>query len=143
MKDELKSILDAKGHRVFGVSPDTSVEEAVRLMVEQRIGSVLVMNGQTPIGIFTERDVMCRVLDPRLDPVETKISQVMTRNPITVSPRTTVEEAMVLMTGRRLRRLPVVENGRVLGMISIGDLTKWVVRDNEQLLSYIVGSYPG
>jgi CBS domain-containing protein len=143
MKDHLDAILHQKGRRVHSVGPLTTVAEAVRIMVNERIGSLLVIDGGRPIGIFTERDAMCRVLHVGRDSSTTMITQVMTPNPVTVSPWTTVEDAMVIMTERHFRRLPVVANGKVLGLISIGDLTKWVVRDNDQLVEYITGTYPG
>jgi CBS domain-containing protein len=143
MKDHLDAILMQKGRKVHSIPPLTTVEEAVRIMVNERIGSLLVLDGPRLIGIFTERDALCRVLHVGRDPKTTMITQVMTSNPVTVSPWATVEEAMVIMTERHFRRLPVVAEGKVLGLISIGDLTKWVVRDNEQLVGYITGTYPG
>lgn len=144
MKDELSAILAHKGNRIFSVLPTITVADAVKVMVEHRIGSLLVMQGSRPIGIFTERDAMCRVLHKRADAETTTVAEVMTPDPICVSADTTVEDAMSLMTERRFRRLPVVDkDDRVIGLISIGDLTKWVVRDNDELVRYITGTYPG
>ena len=111
------------------VGPDSSVAECVRTMTAKRIGALIVMEGERLIGIFTERDALNRVLAAGLDPVSTKISAVMTTDPLCIPPGTTVAEAMELVTTRRFRHLPIVENGKVLGVISSGDLTHWLVKD--------------
>lgn len=143
MKDQLSALLRHKGKTVHHVTPTTKVAEAVRLMVEHRIGSLVVLEGERLVGIFTERDALLRVLHPRRSPETTQVSEVMTANPVTVTPIVTVEEAMGIMTERRLRRLPVIEDGKMVGLISIGDLTKWAIRENEHLAGYIWGKYPG
>lgn len=143
MKEELSALLAQKGSQVHGVEPDATVAVAVRLMVEKRIGSVVVLERGELIGIFTERDALNRVLDRGRDPETTSVREVMTRRPAVVTPRVTVEEAMVMMTERRMRRLPVVEHGKLVGLISIGDITKWLIRENEHLSSYVYGKYPG
>jgi len=112
-------------------------------MVEKRIGSILVMDKGDVVGIFTERDALNRVLDRGLPPQRTRLRDVMTKKPVVASPSVTVEEAMVIMTERRLRRLPVCEGKRLVGIISIGDLTKWVIRENAHLQRYIWPEYPG
>jgi CBS domain-containing protein len=98
-------------------------------MTAEKIGAVIVMDGERLIGIFTERDALNKVLAAGLDPVSTKISEVMTRDPFCIPPATTVGEAMELVTRRRFRHLPIVENGKVLAVVSSGDLTHWLVKD--------------
>ncbi len=117
------------GEAIHSVSPETSVAECVRLMTAGRIGALIVLDGERLLGIFTERDALNKVLAGGLDPVHTKVSEVMTKDPYCVSPTTTIGDAMELITRRRFRHLPVVDNGKVLAVVSSGDLTHWLVRD--------------
>ena len=114
---------------IHSVGPDTPVAECVRTMTAKRIGALIVMDGEKLVGIFTERDALTKVLGAGLDPVSTKISAVMTTDPYCILPGTTVGEAMEVVTKRRFRHLPIVENGKVLGVVSSGDLTHWLVKD--------------
>lgn len=114
---------------IHSVGPDTLVTECVHKMTTEKIGALIVMDGERLVGIFTERDALNKVLGAGLDPVSTKISEVMTKDPICIPPRTTVGEAMEVVTKRRFRHLPIVENGRVLAVVSSGDLTHWLVKD--------------
>ena len=98
-------------------------------MNEQRIGALLVMEDEQLLGIFTERDAMTRVLGAGLEPSCTKVSAVMSHKPICVSPSTTLDEAMAIVSNQRVRHLPVVQDDKVLGMVSSGDLTHWLVED--------------
>lgn len=117
------------GEAIHSVGPDTPVTECVRLMTAGKIGALIVMEGEKLIGIFTERDALNKVLAGGLDPARTKVSAVMTKDPYCVPPTTTVGDAMELITRRRFRHLPVTENGKVLAVISSGDLTHWMVQD--------------
>jgi CBS domain-containing protein len=114
---------------IHSVRPDTSVSDCVRMMTAEKIGALIVMDGERLIGIFTERDALNKVLATGRDPVSTKVSEVMTKDPFCIPPATTVGEAMELVTKRRIRHLPVVENGKVLAVVSSGDLTHWLVKD--------------
>jgi CBS domain-containing protein len=114
---------------VHSVGPDNSVTECVRVMSAYHIGALMVLDGERLIDIFTERDALNRVLAAGLDPVSTRVSSVMTQDPFCISPGTTVAEAMELVTQRRFRHLPVVEDGKVLAVVSSGDLTHWLVKD--------------
>jgi CBS domain-containing protein len=114
---------------IHAVGPDTLVTECVHTMTAEKIGALIVMDGEKLIGIFTERDALNKVLAPGLDPRRTKVSEVMTKDPYCVPPTTTVGEAMQLVTQRRFRHLPIVENGKVLAVVSSGDLTHWLVTD--------------
>lgn len=139
----VSSVLAEKGRQVYTVAKGISVAEAVREMNEKGIGALLVMDGRKPVGIFTERDVLRRVVDADKDPAFVHVSQVMTRNLVTIAPETRIEEAMAIMTERRLRHLPVLEDAEVAGMVSSGDLMRWITINQEQYIQqmtdYITG----
>jgi CBS domain-containing protein len=117
------------GRAIHSVGPDASITECVRLMTVGKIGALMVMEGGRLTGIFTERDALNKVLARSLDPGSTKVSEVMTKDPYCIGPTTTVGDAMQLITERRFRHLPIVDNGRVLAVVSSGDLTRWLVQD--------------
>ena len=146
MKDTLRSVLSHKGSKVHCVVPGASVLEAVRKMNDEHIGALLVRDGSEVVGIFTERDVLCRVLDRGRDPGTTLVRDVMTTDVVAVSPETGVEEAMAIITDRRCRHLPVMRGDELEGLVSIGDLTRWVSRHQEghirDLVNFITGKYP-
>ncbi len=123
---------------IHSVGPEASVTECVRLMTAGKIGALIVMDGDRLTGIFTERDALNKVLAGDLDPRKTKVSAVMTKDPYTVSPTTTVGEAMKLITTRRFRHLPIVHNDKVLAVVSSGDLTHWLVREHVGELEEVV-----
>lgn len=131
--DSLSSLLDEQNPIIHSVGPDVSITQCVCRMNELKIGAMLVMEDDQLIGIFTERDAITRVLGTGLDPTSTKISEVMTKNPVWVSASTTLEEAMGIITQRRIRHLPVVEDGKVLGVVSSGDLTHHFVENTSTL----------
>jgi len=124
----VETLLDER-KTIHSVQPDTSVTECVRLMDAEKIGALVVMDGESLTGIFTERDALNKVLAAGLDPGSTKVSDVMTKNPYCIAPTTTVGEAMRLVTKRRFRHMPIVKNGKVLAVVSSGDLTHWLVKD--------------
>ena len=128
-----------EGEAIHSVGPDMPVTECVRLMTAEKIGALIVMDGERLKGIFTERDALNKVLAAGLDPGSTKVSEVMTKDPYCISPTTTVDEAMELITKRRFRHLPVVENGKLLAVISSGDLTRWLVEDQMGEVQELVG----
>jgi CBS domain-containing protein len=141
MHDSLSRVLEQKTESLQTVTPLTTIGQAIARMNERGIGSVVVMDGERLAGIFTERDVLTRVVPRKLDPERTPVAEVMTRDLVTISPARTVQEAMVVMTDTRRRHIPVVDGAKVVGMISIGDLTRWVVRDQqrtiEELTDYV------
>jgi len=143
MYGHLSSVLADKGRTVYATTPKTTVRQAVREMNEKGVGALLVLDGDRPVGIFTERDVLRRVVDPGLDPLATSVDKVMTKDLIVVEPTTSVEEAMAVMTRSRCRHLPVVEEGRVSGMVSIGDLTRWVSLNQQTEIRYLVDYITG
>jgi len=133
MFSTVASVLNAKERsHLVSVAPSAVVAEAARTMIEENIGAVLVMDGQMLVGIFTERDVLVRVVGAARDPATTPVSEVMTSPVGGVEPATTVEQALRYMSDRRHRHLPVQERGRVRGLVSIGDLTRWVIRSQQE-----------
>lgn len=144
----LSVILAAKEREdIFSVPPEASVLEAVQLMNREKIGSVLVCGAQGAVGIFTERDVLVRVVVAGRDPAQTPVGEIMTRPFVAVRTSTTIEEAMRIITAKRHRHLPVRDDDeQIVGVVSIGDLTRWIVRDQENriegLFDYISGRYP-
>ena len=137
----IKQVLDSKGREVLSVAPDTSVYEAVRLMAERGVGALLVMEDSRLVGLVGERDCAWKVLLENRSPRETEVEQIMTTSILCVKPEQTVEEGMALMTDKRFRHLPVVIGDRVEGIVSIGDLVKAIIADQqfviEQLEHYI------
>ena len=144
----LENILDSKGHDLHVVAPSDTALHAVQVMCEARVGAVLVMEGRLLAGIFSERDLMTRVVLAGRDPMSCRVREVMTTEAACTAPDATVHDAMVLMTEHRIRHIPVVdEGGRVVGVVSIGDLVSHVAaeRENEieRLQEYVAGRYPG
>ncbi|CAD2248270.1 CBS domain-containing protein [Xanthomonas arboricola] len=137
----VRQLLGTKQVEVFAVAADAAVIEAIRLMAEKGIGAVLVMDGPRLVGIVSERDYARKVVLRDRASSTTSVSDIMSTQVVTVSPSDTVERCMQLMTDGRFRHLPVVDNGRVQGVISIGDLVKAVIenqqRDIDQLQRYI------
>lgn len=146
MQTQLAVVVERKGSTVHVVPPSATVLDAVRKMNQERIGALLVREDEQVAGIFTERDVLTRVIDRGLDPSATPVGEVMTSQLVTVGPRTTVEEAMAVVTDKRCRHLPVMDGDRLVGLVSIGDLTRWVTRHQawhiEDLVRYITRVYP-
>jgi CBS domain-containing protein len=147
MQDTLEAVLASKGSTVYSVAPETPVLDAVRTMNRARVGALLVCVANELVGIFTERDVLNRVVDPGRDPTSTKVVEVMTSEVVTVRSNTGIQDAMAVISERRFRHLPVIDDGKLLGVVSSGDLTRWVSRNQEghiqDLVNYITGKYPG
>ncbi|MGV7194176.1 CBS domain-containing protein [Xanthomonas axonopodis] len=137
----VRQLLGTKQVEVIAVAADAAVIEAIRLMAEKGIGAVLVMDGQRLVGIVSERDYARKVVLRDRSSSTTSVAEIMSTEVVTVSPSDSVERCMQLMTDGRFRHLPVVENGRVQGVVSIGDLVKAVIetqqRDIDQLQRYI------
>ena len=127
----VRSILNTKGHQIMSVEPDATMSAAIRLLGEKKIGAVLVMNQSRVEGILSERDIV-RVLGERGAAVlEEPVSSDMTRKVVSCKETDTVAEIMETMTTGKFRHLPVIDNGKVVGLISIGDIVKWRVREYE------------
>ena len=139
--DELLSnLIEALESQVHFVDPYMSVADCVSLMNEKKIGAMLVVDDEQLVGIFTERDILTRVVGAWLAPATTKVGEVMTKEPYCVSPATSLEEAMSIISEKRFRHLPVVENGKVLGMVSSGDLTHRLVSGRSADVRDLVGT---
>ncbi|KAF1712910.1 CBS domain-containing protein [Pseudoxanthomonas sacheonensis] len=137
----LRQLLGNKTPEVFAVAPGDAVIDAIRLMAEKSVGAVLVMDGASLAGIVSERDYARKVVLHGRSSADTSVRDIMTADVITVGPNHTVEHCMQLVTDHRIRHLPVVEDGEVIGVISIGDLVKAVIEDQkvqlDQLQRYI------
>jgi CBS domain-containing protein len=131
----VKEILKQKGQQVLSIGTREPALEAALLMNRHKIGSLLVMEGETVVGIITERDLLDRVLVGRRDPVKTTVEEVMTAEVLCCQPHTDIEEARAVMKNRRVRHLPVVgEDGQLHGLISIGDLNAYNAYSQEQTI---------
>jgi CBS domain-containing protein len=139
----VKHLLDVKGHQVYSVAPQDSVLHAIEVMATKHIGALLVMEQGTLRGIISERDYARKVILKHRSSHDTPVGDIMTSPAITVTPEETVHHCMQIMTEHRIRHLPVVAAGKVLGMLSIGDLVKAVMEEQsqqiEQLERYIAG----
>jgi len=128
----VQQILDQKGRRIISAAPTASVREVIGLMAEHNIASVLIMKGSELLGIITERDYARKVMLLGRTSAETPVSEIMTSPVISVAPGETAQKCMSLMTEKKCRHLPVLDKGEVVGMVSIGDLVKAVIQDQQQ-----------
>ena len=139
----VKHLLDAKGRHIVSISPQASVFDAIRLMADRTVGSLAVIQDDKLVGIVTERDYARKVILKGRSSENTTVAQIMTDKVISTSSSQSVNDCMATMTERRIRHLPVVEDNRVIGMISIGDLVQAIISDQqeeiEQLEHYISG----
>ena len=137
----VRNILQYKSQSIYSVDPDTSVLDALKIMMDKNISALLVMEGPELIGIFTERDYARKIILQGKSSKETKIKEVMTASLEVINLNSSIDHCMQIMTDKHIRHLPIVDNGKVSGMISIGDLVKFVINDQkqtiEQLQNYI------
>lgn len=142
----IRQLLEKKGYDVWSISPQASVYDALVLLAEKNIGALLVLEEGELVGILSERDYARKVALHGKTATEMPVREIMTERVIAVRPRNTVEEAMALMTEKHIRHLPVVEEDEIIGVISIGDLVKSIIAEQEfmiqQLESYISGMRP-
>jgi CBS domain-containing protein len=134
---KVKDILRAKGTNVYAVEPSIMVYKAIELMCEKNIGGLLIVNDGILEGIFTERDYARKLILRGKSSKTTPISELMTKNPITISPENTIEDCMNLMTGKFIRHLPVVENEKLIGLISIGDVVKQIIEEQKDIIEHL------
>ena len=139
----VSDILDSKGHEVWSVKPDDTVFDSLQLMAEKGIGALLVMDGDRLVGIVTERDYARKVILEGKSSKTSSVAEVMTKRVLCVTAERTIDECMALMTDKRARHLPVLDHKRVIGVISIGDLVKTMISEQQvlidQLQHYISG----
>ncbi len=133
----VSQILDGKGHRIIAVTRQTPVLEAIRLMAENHIGAVLVMQGEELVGIVSERDYARKVILQGRSSADTPASVIMSHPVTCVSPADSANTCMAIMTERRIRHLPVLEGDRLVGLVSIGDLVKAVIEDQRQEIAQL------
>jgi CBS domain-containing protein len=132
-----RHLLDRKGRTLFSIGPEEPVLEAIRLMADHYVGALLVMKGEELLGIVSERDYARKVILKGRSSADTPVSQIMSSPVITVSLNNTVQECMQLMTTRRVRHLPVLEGKKVVGVVSIGDLVKAVMEEQQQTIEQL------
>lgn len=137
-------LLDGKGRDVWSITPDATVYDALELMAEKRIGALVVLEGEQLAGLFSERDYARKVILQGKSSKGTPVADIMSRRVLCIGPEQTVQDCMAVMTERRIRHLPVVAGGRIVGVVSIGDVVKAVIADQEEVIEhlehYIMGS---
>jgi len=141
----IRAILEAKGGEVYAISPKATVYDAIAMMADRGVGALLVMEGAQLVGIVSERDYTRKVILKGRSSREALVEEIMTRDVVTAPPEITVVDGMRLMTDHRIRHLPIVSGGRVVGVVSIGDLVKAIISEQEEtithLTNYITGRY--
>jgi CBS domain-containing protein len=146
MDTPVAALIERKGSDVHAVASTITIAEAVAEMNKKRIGCIVILDAGRIAGIFTERDVLRRVVGADIDPKTVLVGAVMTKDVHTIPPETTVEQTMALFAEKRCRHIPIVDHGRLCGLISIGDISRWVAdtckAEAEHLKSYIAGGFP-
>ena len=139
----VRQLMRAKGPDVWHIAPDACVIDALRLMADKEVGSLVVLEGEELVGIISERDYARKVILKDKSSLDTPVREIMTQQVISVSPEQSIQDCMALMTHKRVRHLPVLEDGRLVGIISIGDVVKAIISQQEfmieQLERYIEG----
>lgn len=140
----VRNILQSKGNSTFSITPYHSVYQALEIMVEKNVSSLVVLEDEKLIGIFTERDYARKVILKGKASRETPVGDIMSGNVLTVTPDSTIDECMQLMTGKFIRHLPVIENEKLVGLVSIGDVVKYIIEEQkfiiENMEHYIGGT---
>jgi len=143
----ISALLHHKGTALWSIAPEATVFEAIKLMADRNIGSLLVMSGDKLMGLFTERDYTRKIALQGKTSKATKVREILSSQVISATPDHTIEECMKLMTENRVRHLPVLEDGKVIGLVSIGDLVNWTISAQDaaidQMQQYIAGGVPG
>ncbi|MBI1769787.1 MAG: CBS domain-containing protein [Bacteroidetes bacterium] len=134
---KVRNILQSKHETIFTVGPDLTVYRAIELMCQKNIGAIIIEENGKLAGIFTERDYARKVVLKGKSSKATLLGELMTRNPFTVSSESTIEECMGLMNDKRIRHLPVVDDGRLSGVISIGDLIRFIIEEQRTIIEHL------
>jgi len=139
------TLLTSKGQEIWSIAPDKSIFDALEMMADKNISGLLVLDGDKLVGIFTERDYARKLILKGKSSKNTKINDLMTKNILYVNSRNTIEDCMKLMTTKRVRHLPVIDSRRLIGIVTIGDLVKQIISEQQttihQLENYISGGY--
>lgn len=133
----VQQLLSTKSAQIFAVAENSSVLDALKVMMEKNISALLVLDGDRLLGIFTERDYARKIILHGKSSAETLIKEVMTAHPITVLPSDSIEFCMGIMTDKHIRHLPVMQDNGLLGMVSIGDVVKFIIEDQKQTISQL------
>ena len=133
----IKELLDSKGHDIWSIAPDDVVFNAIKMMADKSVGALLVMDGDKLVGIISERDYARKVILLGRSSKETPVRDIMTAPVICARPEQAVEVGMALMTEKRIRHLPIIEEGRIVGIVSIGDLVKSILAEKEFLIAQL------
>ena len=145
MTARIEVLLKTKRGNLLSIRPDATVLEGLRAMADNNIGALLVLSGDQLVGVMTEREYARNVALKGRSSAEMRVAELVTTAPVTVTPANTIEECLRLMTEKRVRHLPVVHEGRVTGIVSIGDLVNWIISSQsdtiQQLENYIAGPY--
>jgi len=142
---KVKDIIKAKGNssNVFAVEPNEIVYRAIELMAEKNIGGLLITERGRLVGIFTERDYARKLILKGKSSKDTLIGELMTKNPYTVTPESSIEDCMQIMSDRHFRHLPVVENDELIGIISIGDVVRFIIEEQKSIIDHLQGYIAG
>ncbi len=144
MTTTVRQILESKGYSIHSVTPDTWVIDAIKLMAEASVGALLVMDNERVAGIVSERDYTRKVILNNRSSQNTRVRDIMTSNVVSVRPDQNIEDCLVMISGHQIRHLPVVENGKAIGMLSVMDVVKTIISEKEfiieQLENYISGA---
>jgi CBS domain-containing protein len=130
----VRQLLQSKGSAIYSIAPDTRVFEALKLMAEKEVGALVVLDGDTLAGIISERDYARKVILHGKSSHDIPVRAIMTEKVVTVQPDQTIDQCMALMTNKRIRHLPVTEGDKLVGLVSIGDLVKEVIAEQEQTI---------
>ena len=134
---KVRNILHNKGNAVYSVEPDMMVYRAIELMCEKNIGGLLIVENGKLVGIFTERDYARKLILKGKSSKDTPIKDLMTSNLVTVSPETSIDDCMRVMTGRKIRHLPVLDKGNLVGIISIGDVVHFIIEEQKSIIEHL------
>ena len=130
-------LLQAKGHEVWSVTPDTSVYDSLKLMADKNVGALLVLDADKVVGVFSERDYARKVILEGKSSKKLSVEEIMSAEVVSVNPSQSIDECMALMTNKRIRHLPVLEGNRLVGIISIGDVVKATISEREVTITHL------